>query len=87
MEVGLNHVSRQFANASNSPVASADGMTGPIPARTILRMAASYAPEGKGWRLFGTVENLLDTRYVSSRIDGLFAGNRRQARIGVKSAF
>lgn len=87
VELGMNHVSRQFANASNTPVASADGLSGLVPARTILRLAASHAPAGQGWRLFATAENLLDTAYISSRIDGIFAGNRRQIMFGVKKAF
>jgi len=87
VELGLNHVSRQFANASNTKIASADGLTGLVPARTLLRLAAHYAPTGKRWRLFATAENLLDTRYISSRIDGLFAGTPLQVVAGIKTEF
>ena len=87
VELGVNHVSRQFANASNTTVASADGLHGAVPAHTTLRLAASYAPAGHGWRLFATAENLLDAAYISSRIDGIFAGNRRQIMFGIKKVF
>lgn len=95
LELGLNHVSRQFGNSSNTELASADGLSGSVPARTIVRLGATYALRGPGrgpgrepgWNLFATAENLLDTAYVSSRIDGLFAGNRRQIVFGMELDF
>lgn len=85
-EIGINHVSRQFANADNRTTLSPDGQSGAIPSRTLARAGVRYALPGTRWHLFATVENMFDTRYISSRIDGLFAGQRRQWLAGVRAA-
>lgn len=82
-ELGFNHVSRQFANADNRTIASADGAGGLVPARTLIRATMGYAIPSSGLRLFATVENLGNVRYISSRIDGLFAGEGRRAVLGI----
>lgn len=84
IKLGANHVSRQFANAANTTLASMDGLNGLVPARTILRLAATQDLSRQGWQVYAAAENLLDTAYISSRIDGLFAGNRRQIVFGIK---
>ncbi len=84
VELGANHVSQQFANADNTVLASADGLKGTVPARTILRLAAKHDLRRKGWQIYLAAENILDTAYISSRIDGLFAGTRRQLVFGLK---
>lgn len=83
-EIGINYVGRQFANADNRTATSADGQSGLIPARTLARLSLQYALPGSRWRLFTTIENAFDRRYVSSRIDGLFAGQRRQWIVGLR---
>lgn len=85
-EIGLNHVSEQFANASNTRIPSADGLNGPIPARTIARLALNYRLPGSPIQFFATVENLFDAAYIASRVDGLFAGPRRQLVAGIRFA-
>lgn len=85
-ELGINHVSRQFANADNRTTTSPDGQSGPVPARSLARLALRYAPPRTAWQVFATVENLFDNRYISSRIDGLFAGQRRQWMVGLRWA-
>ncbi len=84
-ELGLNYVGDQFANASNSAIASADGQTGLIPARTLYRVAVDYALPNSAWSVFLSGQNLADTAYISSRVDGLFAGPRRQVVAGIKA--
>jgi Fe(3+) dicitrate transport protein len=83
-EFGINHVSEQFANASNTRIASSDGLTGTIPARTIARASVSYRVPRSRLRLFATVENVFDQAYIASRIDGLFAGPQRQVVVGIR---
>jgi Fe(3+) dicitrate transport protein len=83
-EIGMNHVSRQFANADNRTTVSPDGQSGPIPARTLARVALRYTPPHSRWHIFTTVENIFDKRFISSRIDGLFAGQRRQWVAGIR---
>jgi Fe(3+) dicitrate transport protein len=82
-EIGVNHVSRQFANADNRTTISPDGQSGPIPPRTLARVALRYAPPHLRWHIFATVENVFDRHFISSRTDGLFAGQRRQWIAGI----
>jgi Fe(3+) dicitrate transport protein len=83
-EIGVDWLSEQFADAANTLAPSADGQRGLIPDRTLWRMAAHLEPPDRGWRLFASVQNLFDEPYISARTDGLFAGARRQAMIGVE---
>ncbi len=84
IEFGVNHVSEQFANASNTRIATPDGLNGTIPARTVFRASLSFAAPNSQLQFFATAENLLDTSYLASRVDGLFAGPRRQIVAGVR---
>lgn len=86
-EIGVNHVAEQFANASNSRAASPDGQTGIIPARTLYRLAGHFEPEHGKYRVFVTAENILDTAFIASRVDGLFAGSRRSIVAGITTGF
>jgi Fe(3+) dicitrate transport protein len=86
-ELGLNYVGDQFGNASNSVVSSADGQTGLVPARTLYRFAVNYALPNKGWSVFLSGQNLADTAYIASRVDGLFAGPRRKIVAGLKASW
>lgn len=85
-ELGVNYISEQFANASNTRVASADGLIGTVPARTIARLAINHRAPRSRVQLFATIENLFDLAYISSRVDGLFAGPRRVLGLGVRIA-
>lgn len=84
VELGVNYVGEQFANASNTRMASPDGLNGTIPARTIVRASANYRVPKSRLQLFATVENFFDNAYIASRVDGLFAGPRRQMLVGVR---
>lgn len=83
-EFGINHVSEQFANASNTRISSADGLSGMIPARTIVRSTISYRLPASSIQFFATVENLFNNAYLASRVDGIFAGPGRQFVAGVR---
>lgn len=82
-ELGANHVGAQHGNASNTRIASPDGTSGILPPRTIYRLALSFQPPKARFRLFATAENISDQVYISRRVDGLFAGPRRQIVLGI----
>ncbi len=83
-EIGVDYVSRQFANADNRTMINPDGQSGPVPARTLARVALRYAPPNVRWHIYATVENAFDNRFISSRVDGLFAGQRRHWIAGIR---
>ncbi len=85
-EIGLNYLGEQFADGANTRAPSADGQRGVIPERTLLRGAVHFRPRAANWRVFVSVQNIMDEQYISSRTDGLFAGARRQATLGLRYA-
>jgi Fe(3+) dicitrate transport protein len=87
LEIGVNYVGEQFANASNTTFASADGMSGLIPSRTLWRASLNVRLPDSDTRVFATAENLTDEVYISSRVDGLFAGNPRLLSFGFVTEF
>ena len=87
VEIGVNYLGEQFANASNTRTPSPDGLSGLIPARTLWRASLNVDVSAGKSRLFGRIENLTDEAYISSRVDGLFAGNPRLASIGLAASF
>ncbi len=86
-EIGVNYLGAQFANASNTRIASADGLSGLIPERTLWRASLNIQLPVGNSRLFATVENLTDETYISSRVDGLFAGTPRMGSVGLIASF
>jgi len=81
---GVNYISDQFADARNARAPSADGMSGLIPARTVHRAALTYRPSQAWFEFFVSADNIFDTAYISSRVDGLFAGPPRRVVAGLK---
>jgi Fe(3+) dicitrate transport protein len=86
-DLGVNFLDEQFANASNERKASSDGQRGLIPARTLWRAALHYKPRNAPVRVYVSAQNLADKAYVSSRVDGLFAGAPRTVVAGVEARF
>lgn len=84
MRLGLNHVGEQFADAANTMTPSSDGMVGLIPAHTTYTMAMTWSPKQKDWSVFLAGQNLADSRFISARTDGLFAGQRRHLQLGIR---
>ena len=84
LELGINYVGEQFANASNTRMVSPDGLNGTVPARTIVRTSVNYRLPKSRLQLFATVENFFDNAYIASRVDGLFVGPARQMLVGVR---
>ena len=87
LEIGVNYLGEQFADAGNTRVASADGLLGIIPDRTLWRASLNIPLKKSDSRFFVTVDNLTDEVYISSRVDGLFAGNPRIASVGFAANF
>jgi len=87
VRLGLTHVGEQFADAANTVAPSADGTIGLIPSHTTSSLALNWQPKGWDWSLFLSGQNLGDSKYVSTRTDGLFAGPRRQFHAGFKSSW
>jgi Fe(3+) dicitrate transport protein len=87
LEVGVNFLDEQFATADNVRAGSADGMSGLIPARRLWRATLRHEPAGSALRLHLSAQNLFDSKYVASRVDGLFAGMPRLVTAGVEYRF
>lgn len=87
IEFGLNHIGDQFSDAANTFAPRSDGQAGIIPARTVFRVAGSWAVPGSSFRLAMGIENLLNSRYIATRTDGIFAGPRRQFTLALVERF
>jgi len=81
------HVGRQFGDALNTSVLSADGQQGPIPAFTIWNAAASFRISPTNSTVFVTVKNLFDKLYIADRSRGLIPGGPRLVQAGVTQVF
>ena len=86
LRIGLTHVGEQFADAANTATPSSDGMVGLVPAHTTYTMAMTWNPGHKSWSVFLAGQNLADSRFISARTDGLFAGQRRHFQMGIRWA-
>ena len=85
--MGAYYVSEQYSDAANTKVENAIGTLGVIPSYTIFNLNAYYELN-KQWSLFGTVRNLTDKKYITSRNpDGIFPGVQRNAEIGASYKF
>jgi len=89
--VGIDYVSRQDADAFSrvlDPVdAALSGLSGDIPAYTLLNMSANYRPTGSKASYFLSGYNLADKEYLASRVDGMAVGRGRQVVAGVRYDF
>jgi hypothetical protein len=86
VHVGLsaNYVSEQFSDFENTRAGSVDGKRGEIEARTVWDRSASYQLTA-ATRLYGTVRNLTDEKYIASRApEGIFPGIERTVELGLK---
>jgi len=85
--LGAYYVSEQYVDAANTKAESSDGTKGEIDAYTVFNLSAFY-DINKQWRVFGTVRNLADKNYITSRNpDGIFPGAERNAEIGASYQF
>lgn len=85
--LSASHVSGQFVDPENTVAENTDGRRGEIPAYTTFNLNAQYSIS-KQWRVFGTVRNLFDRKYIASRNpDGIFPGVERNFEVGMSYKF
>ena len=86
---GADYVSEQqpdaFARAL--PAGNLTGLSGNIPAYTLLNASVNFKPVGSKATYFLSAHNLADREYLVSRRDGMFAGRERQVFGGVRYDF
>lgn len=84
--LGLTHVGRQFSDALNTTAYDPLGSSGAIPAYTLLNASANWRFSAAS-TAFLSVTNLADKAYLVSRVNGAFAGARRNVVLGLRTAF
>lgn len=89
--VGVDYVSRQepdtFARVLPPVDAALSGLSGEIPAYTLLNMSVNFRAVGSKATYFMSGYNLADREYIASRVDGLAVGRGRQVTAGVRYDF
>lgn len=89
--VGVDYVSRQEADAFTRVLGPTDaalsGLSGDIPAYTLLNMTVNFRAVGSKASYFLSGYNLADKEYLASRVDGLAVGRGRQVVAGVRYDF
>ncbi|MBQ1784350.1 MAG: TonB-dependent siderophore receptor [Gammaproteobacteria bacterium] len=81
------YVGEQFADFENTVAGSANGKRGVLDDYMLWDVNASYQLNDD-LRLFGTVKNLADETYISSRApEGIFTGSGRHFQLGVTLGF
>ncbi|MEO0403375.1 MAG: TonB-dependent receptor [Bacteroidota bacterium] len=98
LNVNYRYVSRSFSDYENITFISNRGDTGPIPAYFLLSANAS-AQINKQFRVFVSAKNILDERYIGSRLhsnprqqfaaasSGILPGAERQINVGLNYQF
>lgn len=88
---GVDYVSRQetdtFARVLHPVDAALSGLSGDIPAYTLLNLSAHYRPIGSKASYFLSGYNLADKEYLASRVDGMAVGRGRQVVAGIRYDF
>ena len=64
----VSHTARTFSDANNSTVPSADAVTGPVPAYTVVDWSGAWR-FGAGWEARLNVNNVFNARYFTRRAD------------------
>lgn len=89
--VGVDYVSRQevdtFARVLPPVDAALSGLSGDIPAYTLLNMSVNFKPIGSNATYFMSGYNLADREYLASRVDGMAVGRGRQVIAGIRYDF
>lgn len=86
---GVDYVSEQEPDAFARALAAGNltGLSGNIPAYTLLNASVNFKPVGSKATYFLSAHNLADRQYLVSRRDGMFAGRERQVFGGIKYDF
>ena len=83
------HVSSQFADFANTPVAAANGngQLGELAGHTTLNLALNYTFGNSGWSAYAAIKNATDREYIADRTRGILPGAPRQFLAGFGYAF
>ncbi|MDP2101399.1 MAG: TonB-dependent receptor [Methylotenera sp.] len=86
---GVDYVSEQQPDAFARALAAGNltGLSGNIPAYTLLNASVNFKPVGSKATYFLSAHNLADKEYLVSRRDGMFAGRERQVFGGIRYDF
>ncbi|MDO9051854.1 MAG: TonB-dependent receptor [Methylotenera sp.] len=86
---GVDYVSEQQPDAFARALAAGNltGLSGNIPAYTLLNASVNFKPVGSKATYFLSAHNLADKEYLVSRRDGMFAGRERQIFGGIRYDF
>lgn len=85
--LGMSYVSKQFSNLENTTRPSANGRSGALPGYAIYQLNGSLNIDKKT-KIFASVKNLLDKKYISSRApEGIFPGIGRSLMVGLDVKF
>lgn len=85
--LGAYYVSSQYVDPANTKIESDDGTKGQISGYTTFNLTAYYDVD-KHLSLFGSVRNLADKKYITSRNpDGIFPGAERNFEVGATYKF
>lgn len=84
---GVDYVSEQKPDAGNRNADPLTGLSGEIPAYTLLNISLNYKPIGSNATFFLSGYNLADREFLVSRVDGMVAGRQRQVFGGVRYDF
>jgi Fe(3+) dicitrate transport protein len=85
--IGLDYVSKQFADGENTRIEVLSGEEGTIPSYTLLNASVNFKPVGSKATYFLSAANLADKEYLVSRVDGKVAGRERQVFGGIRYDF
>jgi Fe(3+) dicitrate transport protein len=86
--VDASFVTSQFADNFETVAPTANGRNGQIPAYRVWNASGAYRLPWSGVSVFGTVKNVFDATYISSRRpEGIRAGLPRMVHLGVRTAF
>lgn len=85
--IGVQHVSDQFVDDSNSVVENGRGTEGLLPSYTVWNATVNFDVKNTGISLFASVENLFDKEYLASRNEGKLPGRERLISAGLTFVF
>ena len=87
VRIGVQHVSKQFADDENTRIETGNGIEGTIPSYTIWNASVNYRVPNSGVTLFANVENLFDKEFLVSRNEGKLPGRERLVFGGITYDF
>jgi Fe(3+) dicitrate transport protein len=85
--LGVTYLSQQFSNLENTVAPSDNGRSGVLPGYAVYQLNGAIKVDKKT-KLFASVKNLFDKKYISSRApEGIFPGVGRSVMVGIDAKF